>query len=337
MNVISSSHASYCFSYFIHIDTTVEDVQSLFSHYGEVLMTKLPLNRKAGRCRGFAFVDMETREAQQEAIAGLDGTLLHGRRIRVSEAISKEQGEKLSKIFVGNLSTKLKKEDLFQLYDEHGDVKEVIIPTDNFTGETRGFAFVIFKDDSASKAIEATHGLELQGRSLVVSKALPKGTKAPARSSQGMYARAKLYVGGLSIFSTQDSVKSMFEAYGPVIHCRVPTSKDTGVSLGFAFVTMESQHAYHAMEMLDGKNKDGQTIRVKKYEKQTTRTKRREQQTGPINVADPVLEVESYENDFDLVLAKFSESFTEWSNGFVGAMSDVISKNMHGVNQNWER
>ena len=45
-------------------------------------------------------------------------------------------------IYVGNLSSDVKEEDLTTLFSEHGQVREVKIIRDMFSQESRGFGFI---------------------------------------------------------------------------------------------------------------------------------------------------------------------------------------------------
>ena len=64
---------------------TEEQVQDLFSEYGNVLSVKLVSDRETGRARGFGFVEMEDGDADA-AIEALDHVSFGGRTLRVNEA-----------------------------------------------------------------------------------------------------------------------------------------------------------------------------------------------------------------------------------------------------------
>jgi RNA recognition motif-containing protein len=66
--------------------TTEDSLLRAFSQYGEVVETKVVLDRETGRSRGFAFVVMGTAEEARKAIAEMDGADLDGRPLRVNEA-----------------------------------------------------------------------------------------------------------------------------------------------------------------------------------------------------------------------------------------------------------
>ncbi|MGR3952383.1 MAG: hypothetical protein QRY74_05775 [Chlamydia sp.] len=67
-------------------DAEEEEVSELFKPFGEVVSVKIIKDSQTGRSRGFCFVEMDSDEAGNGAIKGLDNTLVGGRPIRVSEA-----------------------------------------------------------------------------------------------------------------------------------------------------------------------------------------------------------------------------------------------------------
>ena len=83
-------------------------------------------------------------------------------------------------IYVGNLSWGLNDSDLEQIFAEYGSVTSAKIIQDRETGRSRGFAFVeMGNDDDGRKAIEATNGLEIEGRALTVNEARPREERPP--------------------------------------------------------------------------------------------------------------------------------------------------------------
>lgn len=72
----------------------------------------------------------------------------------------------------------------------------------------------------------------------------------------------KLYVGSLAYATTDDSLKAHFEQAGAVESASVVMDKMTGRSRGFGFVEMADDDAQKAIEMFDGKDLDGRTLRV---------------------------------------------------------------------------
>jgi len=76
------------------------------------------------------------------------------------------------KLYVGNLSFETTENDLQDLFEQHGQVTEVTLINDKMTGRSRGFGFVTMADAaSATAAINALNGKEVQGRALTVNEA----------------------------------------------------------------------------------------------------------------------------------------------------------------------
>lgn len=66
------------------------EVEELFRQIGVVESTNLVTDRDTGRSRGFAFVEMDSREAAEAAIAALNGHEIDGRALTVNEARPRE-------------------------------------------------------------------------------------------------------------------------------------------------------------------------------------------------------------------------------------------------------
>jgi RNA recognition motif-containing protein len=68
--------------------TTDEDLQELFSQYGEVKRAKIVVDRETNRSRGFGFVDMEEADANK-AIEAWNGQVYGARPLTVNLAQSR--------------------------------------------------------------------------------------------------------------------------------------------------------------------------------------------------------------------------------------------------------
>ena len=62
------------------------DLKEQFGKYGEVVSVKIITDPATGRSKGFAFVEMATREGGQEAVKNLNGKEIDGRVVTVDEA-----------------------------------------------------------------------------------------------------------------------------------------------------------------------------------------------------------------------------------------------------------
>ena len=80
-----------------------------------------------------------------------------------------------AKLFVGNLSFNATENQLQDLFAAHGNVIEVDLIMDKFSGRPRGFAFITMENkEGADAAVQALNGKEFEGRALTVNEARPR-------------------------------------------------------------------------------------------------------------------------------------------------------------------
>merc|ERR1712194_39809 len=113
--------------------------------------------------------------------------------------------------------------------------------------------------EKSDTAMAELGGAEFLGRPLVVNEPLKKGEAPPRRARAQQF---KLYVGNLSFYTTQETLTGVFEEFGEVYDCYLPTDPSTDQPRGFGFITMEPADGEIAMQELDGLELDGRFIRV---------------------------------------------------------------------------
>ncbi|MFZ0791707.1 MAG: RNA-binding protein [Chromatiaceae bacterium] len=81
-------------------------------------------------------------------------------------------------IYVGNLPYSVTDADLRETFSQYGDVSNVQLISDKFTGESKGFGFVEMDNNSqADAAIKALNGTAMKGRNITVNQAKPKSDR----------------------------------------------------------------------------------------------------------------------------------------------------------------
>jgi len=104
--------------------------------------------------------------------------------------MSDDMQQNKKKLFVGNLPWSATEGDLEELFAKHGPLVSVSLITDRMSGRSKGFAFVEYEtEEAAAAAVEATEGMELDGRPMKVNIARPKAPREDRGSSQGGYNR----------------------------------------------------------------------------------------------------------------------------------------------------
>ena len=82
----------------------------------------------------------------------------------------------------------------------------------------------------------------------------------------------KLYVGGITYATTDETLKTAFEKAGTVESSKVIVDRDSGRSKGFGFVEMSTdEEAQEAIKMYDGQELDGRTIKCNEARPQVLR------------------------------------------------------------------
>jgi RNA recognition motif-containing protein len=72
-----------------------------------------------------------------------------------------------------------------------------------------------------------------------------------------------IFVGNLSYQTSEDELRSAFEAYGAVERVSIVTDRDSGQPRGFAFVEMtNSNEAQTAISQLNGAEMNGRALNV---------------------------------------------------------------------------
>jgi RNA recognition motif-containing protein len=85
-------------------------------------------------------------------------------------------------IYVGNLPYNVTDADLRETFSQFGQVEQVNLISDKFTGESKGFGFVEMDNNSqADAAIKGLNGTDMKGRNITVNQAKPK-TQRPTSS-----------------------------------------------------------------------------------------------------------------------------------------------------------
>ena len=78
-------------------------------------------------------------------------------------------------IYVGNLSFDVTEDQLKELFGPFGQVTEVRLIMDKFSGKSKGFGFIEMPSkEEAEKAIEELNGKDMDGREITVNEAKPK-------------------------------------------------------------------------------------------------------------------------------------------------------------------
>ena len=138
-----------------------KDLYDTFSIFGNIISCKVVSDTATGKSRGFGFVHFETQEAAAEAIAKVNGNVISGRVVYVSNFVKRDSRAKLQEytnLYVKNIPKKWTKDDLENLAKPFGEIASCVLAVDD-QNNSKGFGYLDFKEhESAKKCIEGLHG-----------------------------------------------------------------------------------------------------------------------------------------------------------------------------------
>ena len=70
---------------------TEEELHGMFQQYGEVSSLKLIMDRYTGQSKGFGFIQMPDNSEADQAVKGLNRSMIKVREIKVNQAEEKRQ------------------------------------------------------------------------------------------------------------------------------------------------------------------------------------------------------------------------------------------------------
>ncbi|KAJ4761078.1 hypothetical protein LUZ62_071453 [Rhynchospora pubera] len=152
-------------------DTTPDEIRALFEKHGTVVDISVSMYNKR-KNRGLAFITMSSEEEALTALNNLNETEFSGRKISVDFSRSQKKQpqpppgpKKKYPVFVGNLSFKVRSQDLKEFFQKDGNVATAKIIYNSKPRRSAGYGFITYySKEEAEVAIETFKGKELMGK-----------------------------------------------------------------------------------------------------------------------------------------------------------------------------
>jgi len=132
------------------------------------------------------------------------------------------------KMFIGGLSHETTTDKLKEYFATWGEVQDVDIKTDPQTGESRGFGFLLYKDEASIEEVVNNGPHNLDGKRIDPKKA----TK-----------NSKIFIGGIKPETTNETLEEYFTTFGEVESIDRGQNKETGELKPFAFMIMKKENS----------------------------------------------------------------------------------------------
>jgi len=255
-----------------NLDKSVDTrtLHDTFSQFGNILSCKVSMDDQ-GNSRGFGFVQFETAEEANEAIAKVNGMLLEDKRLYVGPFQARNErdtvtGErKYTNVYVKNIPEDVTDEKFREAFAKFGEVTSAVVMRKP-DGSSKGFGFVNFKEaDQAKASVEALHASKHFGgdKELYAGRAekeserkdkLRKKYEAIRMDRLKNNQLVNLYIKNLDDSIDDDKLRTSFEQFGTITSAKVMRDKDRPeISKGFGFVCFSApEEATRAVTAMNG-------------------------------------------------------------------------------------
>jgi len=142
------------------------------------------------------------------------------------------------KIFVGGLHWETTAADLREYFSKFGTVVDCTLKTDQATGRSRGFGFILFEDSAIVQKILADKTHSLRGRQIDCK---PAQSSRPSAAGSKAEPIKKVFVGGLSPDIPEADIREHFGQYGKIEEVELPFDKMKNQRRAFCFITYETE------------------------------------------------------------------------------------------------
>ncbi|KAL8156189.1 polyadenylate-binding protein 2-like isoform X2 [Apium graveolens] len=152
----------------------------------------------------------------------------------------------MSSLYVGDLDWNVSDSQLYDLFNQIGQVVSVRVCRDLVTGRSLGYGYVNYSNpQDAVRAMELLNFTPLNGKLIRIAKSLRDPTVRKSGSGN-------IFIKNLDKTIDQKALQDTFSTFGNIISCKIVTD-DSGQSKGYGFVQYDSDEgAQKAIEQLNG-------------------------------------------------------------------------------------
>eukprot|EP00296_Roombia_truncata_P000024 JP435679.1.p1 GENE.JP435679.1~~JP435679.1.p1 ORF type:complete len:623 (+),score=168.69 JP435679.1:67-1869(+) len=245
------------------IDTRV--LFDTFSQFGNIVSCKVATTRD-NVSLGHGYVQYQTKEEADSAIAKVNGKLINGKKVTVCTFLPKSSRtdtaeNHFTNVYVKNLSESVDDKMLADEFAKIGPTTSVVVMKDE-AGKSKGFGFVNFEThEAAQKAVTELSGTTFHGKELYCGRAEKKERRDAQNKAKYMQRRAEqqakfqgvnLYVKNLDESVDDEKLRAEFAPFGTLQSAKVMTT-DNGISKGFGFVCFSTpEDATRAITAMNG-------------------------------------------------------------------------------------
>ncbi|CAG9858532.1 unnamed protein product [Phyllotreta striolata] len=173
----------------------------------------------------------------------------------------------MCRVYVGSISFELKEDTIRQAFLPFGPIKSINMSWDPVTQKHKGFAFVEYEiPEAAQLALEQMNGAMIGGRNIKVvgrPSNMPQAQNVIDEIQEEAKQYNRIYVASIHADVVESDLQSVFEAFGPIIYCKLAQGSSGHKHKGYGFIEYETaQAANEAIASMNLFDLGGQYLRV---------------------------------------------------------------------------
>ncbi|XP_065339250.1 poly(U)-binding-splicing factor half pint isoform X4 [Cloeon dipterum] len=197
-------------------------------------------------------------------------TLAHQQQLMASQRTLVQRQQALAlmcRVYVGSISFELKEDTIRQAFLPFGPIKSINMSWDPVTQKHKGFAFVEYDiPEAAQLALEQMNGVMIGGRNIKVvgrPSNMPQAQSVIDDITEEAKHYNRIYVASIHPDLTEEDIKSVFEAFGPIKTCRLAPGSSPNKHKGYGFIEYDTaQSTTEAISSMNLFDLGGQYLRV---------------------------------------------------------------------------
>lgn len=170
------------------------------------------------------------------------------------------------RVYVGSISFELKEDTIRAAFLPFGPIKSINMSWDPVTQKHKGFAFVEYEiPEGAQLSLEQMNGAMLGGRNIKVGRPsnMPQAQQVIDEIQEEAKSYNRIYIASIHPDLSEEDIKSVFEAFGPITYCKLPQGSSINSHKGYGFIEYSVKNAAdEAIASMNLFDLGGQLLRV---------------------------------------------------------------------------
>ncbi|CAI6375901.1 unnamed protein product [Macrosiphum euphorbiae] len=169
------------------------------------------------------------------------------------------------KLFIGGLDYSATEYSLAQIFEQWGEIVDVVVIKDPITKRSRGFGFVTYSQSSMVDRAMSNRPHNINGRNVETKLAVSREDIHKPKSKVSV---KKIFIFGIKEQS-ENNLFEYFKKFGNIINIKIVTAKDSGDRKGYGFIEYDNINSVNQATLIKSHLVAGGKLDVSKAFSQT--------------------------------------------------------------------